>query len=175
MVTPLRRRLAGALLCAVCLLLYSVCALPGSRGATAEAEQRWLWPVGPEHRVIRAYVAPASPYSAGHRGVDIAAVEAQPVVAAEAGVVWFVGTVVDRPLITLSHPGGLLSTVEPVASDLRIGAAVSRGQNIGTVARGGHCDGRCVHFGVRLRGEYVSPLLLLEGIPRARLLPWRDP
>jgi hypothetical protein len=46
---------------------------------------------------------------------------------------------------------------------------------VGTVATGGHCEGSCIHFGVRLHGEYVSPLLYLAGVPRAVLLPLVGP
>ncbi len=42
---------------------------------------------------------------------------------------------------------------------------------IGTVSSGGHCAAGCVHFGVRIDGEYVSPFLFLGGLPRAVLLP----
>ncbi|WP_443208538.1 hypothetical protein [Salinibacterium sp. PAMC 21357] len=37
----------------------------------------------------------------------------------------------------------------------------------------GHCTRPCLHFGVRVEGEYVSPLNYLSGIPRAVLLPTR--
>ena len=131
----------------------------------------WDWPVAAPHPVVRPFLAPPTPYGAGHRGVDIGAASA--VIRAPAdGVVHFAGVVVDRPVLSISHAGGLISSFEPVASTLRKGDPVSRGDIIGTVEPG-HCASRCVHFGVRLDGEYVSPLLLLGGVPRAVLLPTR--
>ena len=46
-----------------------------------------------------------------------------------------------------------------------------RGKRVGTVSLGGHAPAGTFHFGVRLDGEYVNPLLLLGGVPRAVLLP----
>ncbi|WP_238439352.1 M23 family metallopeptidase [Microbacterium sp. JZ31] len=87
------------------------------------------------------------------------------------GTVAFSGTVVDRPLLTIDHGGGLVTTLEPVLSDLSPGDAVSRGDVVGQVAAGGHAAPGSLHLGVRLNGEYVNPLLLLGGVPRAVLLP----
>ena len=84
----------------------------------------------------------------------------------------FAGVVVDRPVLSISHEGGYLSSYEPVATTLRKGDPVARGDPIGTVERG-HCSTPCLHFGVRLGGEYVSPLLLIGEVPRAVLLPVR--
>lgn len=86
----------------------------------------------------------------------------------------FAGTVVDRPVLSIRHPGGLITSYEPVTSTLARGDAVTRGQVIGEVQEG-HCLQPCLHFGVRLDGDYVSPLNYLSGIPRAILLPTRDP
>ena len=46
-----------------------------------------------------------------------------------------------------------------------------RGDEVGVVALGGHTAAGALHFGVRLDGEYINPLLLLGGVPRAVLLP----
>jgi hypothetical protein len=66
-----------------------------------------------------------------------------------------------------------VSAIEPVDGVVAAGTAVAAGDAIGTVASGGHCEARCVHFGVRVHGEYVSPFLFLGGLPRAVLLPMR--
>ena len=137
----------------------------------ALASGPWAWPVAPPHPVVRPFVAPASAYGAGHRGIDIAAPTG--VVRAPAdGVVHFAGTVVDRPVMSIRHADGLLSSYEPVVTPLAAGATVHRGEVIGTVL-GGHCASRCLHFGVRRDGQYISPLSLLGGVPRAVLLPTR--
>jgi murein DD-endopeptidase MepM/ murein hydrolase activator NlpD len=143
--------------------------LPGADAAAA-APARWSWPVATPHAIVRPFIAPASEYAAGHRGIDIAARGA--VVAPADGVVHFAGVVVDRPVLSIEHPGGVLSSYEPVTSELRAGDVVTRGEVIGEV-QPGHCRSPCLHFGVRIDGEYVSPLLFLGGIPHSVLLPTR--
>lgn len=131
----------------------------------------WSWPVAPPHSIARPFIAPATPYSAGHRGIDVLAPDA--IVTAPAdGVVRFSGVVVDRPVISVDHGGGVVSSYEPVISELKKGDAVSRGDPIGEVIAG-HCSSVCLHFGVRIDGEYVSPLTLLGDVPYAILLPTR--
>ena len=142
-----------------------------ARPSTVQASTVWAWPVAEPRTIIRPYIAPATPYSAGHRGVDIATSDAMVRSAAD-GVVHFAGVVVDRPVLSIRHPDGLLSSYEPVTTDLVAGDAVARGDPIGTVLAG-HCVSLCLHFGVRRDGEYLSPLVLLGGIPRAVLLPTR--
>ncbi|MFC6355256.1 M23 family metallopeptidase [Luethyella okanaganae] len=143
---------------------------PGETGARARAGT-WLWPLAPPHPIVRPFEAPETLYSAGHRGIDLPATAGTAVFAPADGVVFFAGTVVDRPVLSLSHPGELLSSYEPLDASVREGERVVAGQQIGVVASGGHCADGCLHFGVRLRGRYVSPLLYLGGVPRAILLP----
>lgn len=131
----------------------------------------WEWPVAPPRHLLRPFEAPPTPYSAGHRGIDVAAQRGGAVSAAADGVVSFAGVVVDRPLLSLRHADGFVSSIEPVIAGVAAGDTVSAGQIVGVVASGGHCDDRCVHFGVRLHGEYVNPLALLARIERAVLLP----
>lgn len=178
---------------ALVLALVALAVSPDGRPAagTAGAAPLWLWPVGPPQVVTRPFIAPATTYAAGHRGIDIR-VEAgaglgtvggpgaglgPEVVAPADGVVHFVGTVVDRPVLSLRHPGGLISSFEPVQSGLVAGRPVSAGDVVGVVRVGAampaHCPTPCLHFGVRLHGEYVSPLNFLGGIERSVLLPTR--
>lgn len=139
--------------------------------AVAVLAALWAWPVAAPHPIARPYLAPATPYAAGHRGVDIRAPAGAEVRAPADGVVHFAGVVMDRPVLSLDHGGGLLSSYEPVTTALREGDTVRRGQVIGTL-ESGHCAAdACLHFGVRISGEYVSPLLFLGGQPRAVLLP----
>ncbi|RFA08722.1 hypothetical protein B7R54_05385 [Subtercola boreus] len=146
-------------------------ALPRASGS-AIGRGRGVWPTDAPHPVVRPFEAPATRYSAGHRGIDIAAIPGQPVYAVLAGTVTFSGLVVDRPLVSVSHGDGVLSTVEPVTPTVRAGETVAAGQQIGVVAgSSSHCEPVCLHLGLRLNGEYVSPLLVLGGIPRAVLLP----
>ena len=140
--------------------------------ATAStAADTWRWPVAVPHAVIRPFIAPESPYAAGHRGIDLAAEEHAEVLAPNDGVVSFAGRVVDRPVLSIVHPGDVITTVEPVIALVRAGERVRAGQRIGIVASGGHCPPGCLHFGVRSHGLYVSPLLYVGSVPRAILLP----
>jgi murein DD-endopeptidase MepM/ murein hydrolase activator NlpD len=136
----------------------------------------WRWPLPAPHAVARQYIAPANPYGQGHRGIDLSAAgrgESEEVVTSPAsGIVHYVGFVVDRPVVSIDHGSGVLSSFEPVASTLEKGQRVNAGQSIGTL-QPGHCTVPCLHLGARVNGEYVSPLLFLGGIPRAVLLPTR--
>lgn len=152
---------------AVTLLVPVALATPPS----AKDAEDWDWPVEPPHTIVRPWIAPPTPYSSGHRGIDIAAPEGD-VRAPIDGVVHFSGVVVDRPVLSVRHEGGIITSYEPVETELVAGDVVERGDVIGSVAPG-HCSSPCLHFGVRIGGEYASPLLWLGGIPRAVLLPTR--
>lgn len=134
----------------------------------------WLWPLPPPHSVARPFEAPPTAYAAGHRGIDLPARQGAPVFAPADGMVSFAGTVAGRPVLSIGHPGDLISTVEPVLADVVEGEPVTAGQQVGRVATGGHCADACLHFGVRLHGRYVSPMLVLGEVPRAVLLPLPD-
>jgi murein DD-endopeptidase MepM/ murein hydrolase activator NlpD len=144
---------------------------PTTAGSPRAAAGMWDWPVPAPRQVQRRFEAPPTPYSAGHRGIDVAAGFRRTVLAAADGVVSFAGVVVDRPVLSVRHAGGLVSSIEPVDATVAAGDVVRRGDAVGVVASGGHCDDRCVHFGVRLRGEYLNPMALLGTLERAVLLP----
>ena len=131
----------------------------------------WSWPVIGSRSVVAPYRAPAHRYGAGHRGVDVGATMGTAVAAPADGVVAFRGTVVDRQLITIEHAGGLVSTFEPLRSDLVVGDLVAEGQAIGVIDVGGHTPPGAIHLGVRLNGDYINPMLLFGEVPRAVLLP----
>ncbi|KGJ73362.1 hypothetical protein GY21_11710 [Cryobacterium roopkundense] len=130
----------------------------------------WTWPISAPHHVGAGYVAPLTPYSAGHRGIDLLAEAGTPVFAPDDGVISFVGHVVDRPVISISPGDGLIASLEPVEALVILGEHVAKGQQIGVVATGGHCAEVCLHIGVRTHGFYVSPLTYLGGVQRAILL-----
>lgn len=135
-----------------------------------EPQIRWSWPVHPP-RIVQAYRAPAHAYGPGHRGIDLAAEVGAEVLAPDDGVVAFAGTVVDRPIVTIDHGGGLTSTLEPVAPRMPAGAVVRRGDPVGTVSTGGHTAPGALHLGARRDDVYLNPLQLLGEVPRAVLLP----
>lgn len=145
---------------------------PAARPPIAvDAPGPWTWPVAPPIQVVSPFRAPPTPYKAGHRGVDLLVEPAATVAAAAPGTVSFAGTVAGRGVVSIDHGGGVVSAIEPVEATVAVGDVVSAGDAIGRVTQGGHCTGDCVHFGVRVHGEYVSPFLFLGGLPRAVLLP----
>ncbi|GAB3616836.1 hypothetical protein GCM10027416_13930 [Okibacterium endophyticum] len=154
---------------AVDIISRSAPVIAGMR--TVPPDATWLWPIPPPRRITEPFRAPPTPYSAGHRGIDLAVDAGAPVTAMAAGIVSFAGVVVDRPLVSITHPNGLVSSMEPVEPTVTDGEVVQAGQQIGTIATGGHCGSGCLHVGVRLYGEYVNPLLLLGELERAVLLP----
>ena len=142
--------------------------------STAGVTPRWAWPIAAPRTIVRPFAAPETAYSSGHRGIDLAAAEGVTVFAPADGVIHFSGIVVDRPVLSIEHAGSLLSSFDPVSSALPAGTIVRRGEAIGTVAaRAGHCGSSCLHFGVRLHGQYLSPLNFLGGIAYPVLLPTR--
>ncbi|HWM34677.1 MAG TPA: M23 family metallopeptidase [Pseudolysinimonas sp.] len=150
-------------------LVIAIAAL-GATDPPRASDARWAWPVPAPHAIARAYLAPPTPYGRGHRGVDIRAPAGTPVRAPADGVVHFAGFVVDRPVLSLEHAGGVLSSFEPVDAVVAAGERVRRGEVVGTLLAG-HCASPCLHLGARVHGEYVNPLLFLGGVPRAVLLP----
>ncbi len=143
----------------------------GSPDGPSTSRAGWQWPLAAPVAIVNDFVAPATRYSSGHRGIDLAAAAGVEVRAPASGRVVFTGVVVDRPIVSIEHAGGLRSSVEPVASTVAAGTEVSAGQEVGRMASGGHCGRSCVHFGVRRGDEYVNPRGLIEEIPRAVLLP----
>jgi murein DD-endopeptidase MepM/ murein hydrolase activator NlpD len=124
--------------------------------------------------VARRFDPPSSRYGPGHRGLDLVARPGAVVAAVDAGRVTHAGVIAGRGTLTVLHASGVRSTYEPVRATVRVGAAVARGQPIGTLEDVGarsHCaPGSCLHLGA-IRGElYLDPLALLTGV-RVRLLP----
>lgn len=143
-----RARATIAFLLLVVLIL--VAPIPArARASSAEGAKYpvWLWPTDERRAIASPYRAPAD------------------------GTIAFRGIVVDRPLVTIEHPGGYVSTFEPLSSELSPGDAISSGQVIGTVAAGGHAAPGTLHLGVRMDGAYINPMLLFGAVPRAVLLP----
>ena len=131
--------------------------------------------------VVKQFRQSETPYSAGHRGVDYEVVLAQGVFAPADATVHFVGKVVNRQLISLSHDEKLLSSFEPVCSKLAEGEAIKQGQLIGEICEGDasydpHCEPEvCLHFSIRKNDEYLSPLWFTGELSPSRLLPWIEP
>ncbi|TQK19769.1 peptidase M23-like protein [Microbacterium sp. SLBN-154] len=176
---PQARRQAAFLLAVVLGFAFAIAGLPPV-GATTPHDDvslplagTWGWPLDP-FRLVRPYIAPAHEYAPGHRGIDIAPVGSSSsveVVAPADGVIAFSGQVAGRPVVTIDHGAGFVSTLEPAAGVLPPGTAVDRGDVVAMLSEGGHSAPGTLHFGVRRNGAYINPMLLLGGVPRAVLLP----
>ena len=158
---------------AAMMALSVFCAVP----ASAEGG-RLDWPLRPRPAVVREFDAPSPRWLRGHRGVDLAAAAAQPVYAAGAGTVVFVGELAGRPLVSIAHPGGLRTSYEPVEPSVRPGQTVTAQTVIGQLMAGhpGCAAPACLHWGAMwgpaARADYVDPRGLLASTP-IRLKPVR--
>lgn len=130
----------------------------------------WTWPVSPA-ALVRPFEPPAHAYGPGHRGVDIGSTPGYPVHAPAAGMVVFAGRVVDRPVISIDHGDGVVSSMEPIDATVAVGDVVDAGSRIGSVSPEGHGAPGRLHLGIRVDGAYVDPLSLLSSPARAVLLP----
>ncbi len=120
--------------------------------------------------VMELFDADVSRYSAGHRGVDLAASPGGTVAASAAGTVYFAGTVAGRPSVSVDHGGGVRTTYTPVVAAVAIGAHVRPGELIGSVGADLHCRSACLHWGLTDGVDHFDPLAHLAA-PAIRLLP----
>jgi murein DD-endopeptidase MepM/ murein hydrolase activator NlpD len=130
-------------------------------------------------RFVKAFRKPVASRSAGsfgvrrvfngqprapHDGVDLAAPEGQPVLAAAPAIValaedlYFSGNTV-----ILDHGAGLFTTYLHLSeTDVAVGDVVEAGQRIGAVGATGRATGPHLHWGARLHRSRVNPLDLLR-------------
>jgi murein DD-endopeptidase MepM/ murein hydrolase activator NlpD len=163
-------------------LIMGLLTPPAAGAVSAAPSSTWLAPssdwqapssVPAPSAVLRPFDPPTAPWSSGHRGVDWASPGGD-VMAPGPGTIRFAGPVAGRPVVTVAHPDGMLSSLEPVdlAPGLAVGDRVSAGGLLGSVQDGvEHCPVTCVHWGVRIPDgwsvqggtwdRYVDPLVLL--------------
>ncbi|MFJ3382488.1 murein hydrolase activator EnvC family protein [Curtobacterium sp. NPDC090217] len=144
---------------------------PATTIIVGEAAAPWVWPTGV--RVVeRGWEAPADDYAAGHRGIDVPAALGTAAVAVDDGIVAFAGSVAGRPVVTIDHGEGLVSTLDSVAPVVSAGDSVQQGSVVGHVAVG-HCPASspCVHLGARVDDRYVDPTPYLPAAEWPVLLP----
>jgi len=144
------------------LMGLALALLPTPVQAAPRLPSTAVWPLPGTPGVTHGFDPPAERWGAGHRGIDLATNPGQSVLAAAAGRVAFVGTIAGRPVVVIHH-GGVRTTYEPVRASVRVGQRVAAGDTIGVVARGGHCDGHCLHWGLKRGDTYLDPLSLLGG------------
>lgn len=121
-------------------------------------------------QVVRAFSPGKHNWDAGHRGIDLAASFFMPVYAPQQGKVIYSGQLVNRKVLSISHPENIRTTYEPVLPLVQKGEEVQRGQLIAVVVRK-HCGmSTCLHWGAKTAPDnYLNPWLLLAK-KRVRLL-----
>lgn len=125
--------------------------------ATTQASMTYVAPVhGP---VIRHFEPPPTPYSAGHRGIDIATARGSNVVASAAGTVAFAGQVGGDLFVSIDHADGIRTTYSFLDAVLvRAGQTVAQRDVIARsgVGHAGSADAH-LHFGMRRGTTYLDP------------------
>ena len=157
----------------IAMMIAVLVALTGA-AAHPDLDAEWAWPTEGARVVSSPFRAPAHEYGEGHRGIDLGTELGAVVRAPADGVVAFRGAVVDRPLLTIDHGAGIVSTFEPLESSLAPGTVIRTGDEIRTVAVGGHAAPGTLHVGVRANSGYINPMPLFGAVPRAVLLPCCD-
>ena len=118
----------------------------------------WTRPV--DGRVVKPFVAPATRFGPGHRGVDFAARPGTPVRAAGPGIVVFAGTIAHKRYVVILHRGNLRTSYSYLRTiKIRRGQRVREGQVIATTS------GTSLHFGLRLGPDYEDPMTLFATGP----------
>src|SRR5689334_3372949 len=99
--------------------------------AAVLASAVWIRPVPAP--ITHGFDPPATPYAAGHRGVDFAPAPATPVRSAGAGVVTFAGRVGPNTYVTVQHANGWRTTYSYLRSTrVHRGDRVAAGEALGT-------------------------------------------
>jgi len=116
-------------------------------------------------KIQEQYLAPASKFGTGHRGVDFKLAPFGEISAPATGTLAFAGKVVDRNVVTLKTEVGLAS-FEPACTQFEVGEQIERGEPFAIHCPADaeyeyHCE-NCVHFSVRDSFGYLSPMQLIE-------------
>ena len=135
---------------------------------------RWHSVLDAPLRIERLFDLSKGEYKAGHRGVDMQAQQGDTVYSPVDGEVTFVGTVVDRGVLTVRASNGALISVEPVSAasaEVAVGGTVKAGDALARVHGASHCGTTCLHIGLRVNDRYHNPIRLLLSDVKPRLLP----
>ena len=131
-------------------------------------EAPWQPPVTPIV-IERPFTAPAGPYSAGHRGVDLRADPGSVIRAPAPGVVRVAGRVAGKAVVSIDHPHRILgrtgwrTTYEGVVARVDAGDMVDAGDPLGGAARGFFRHGRVQALRGLLRAGAADDLAALGG------------
>lgn len=106
---------------------------------------------------------PFTGHGTWHLGVDFAGNEGDPVISVGAGVVTYAGERSGYGLVVdVSHGDGYVTRyAHNRRIDVRVGDAVTRGQQIASMGSTGRSTGPHVHFEVLRNGRHVNPLAYL--------------
>jgi murein DD-endopeptidase MepM/ murein hydrolase activator NlpD len=117
--------------------------------------------------VTRRFLSPASLHSISHRGLDIAAREGTPIMAAADGLVLFSDwTYRYGNLVVVSHRSGYVSFYgHNQALLVRAGERVRQGEPIALLGNSGASSAPHLHFELWMDGSPVDPLTLLRVAP----------
>ncbi len=117
-----------------------------------------VWPMSEPVNITNPFDEPAQPWMPGHRGIDLEAVTGEQLLAPTDGVISFAGMVAGKQVVSI-RCRKLTLTFEPAVTDLDVGAPVKRGTSFATVGeKSDHCDGSCLHWGVRRdKSAYLDP------------------
>ncbi|MCY3877700.1 MAG: M23 family metallopeptidase [Rhodobacteraceae bacterium] len=128
---------------------------PAFGNLQTDSSPQFLFPVSGE--IIRDYSSGPN----GNEGIDIAAREGTPVVAAGDGMVMLISRSTDKTAIVLLRHDGEIFTVYSYLTDIEVekGQRVSRGQPLGKVAGG---ENEFLHFEVRIGTESTDPIPFLS-------------
>ncbi len=134
--------------------------------------RNWTTPI-PAMEIIGAFDLPDEPWLKGHRGIDVLAVENEPLRAPTAGTIRFAGSVAGMDTLSILTESGHVLSFQPASTSMRKGEAFSAGERIGAVGAGGHCERSCLHIGAwpaETDQRYVDPAKLF-GQEQSVLLP----
>lgn len=117
----------------------------------------FIWPTG------RRFVS-GNDYWSGHLALDLAAVQGDPIAAADAGVVVFAGWANGGYgyMVMVDHGNGYQTLYAHLSSvNTSCGASVRAGTTIGLAGSTGNSTGAHLHFEVRLGGGFINPWFVL--------------
>jgi murein DD-endopeptidase MepM/ murein hydrolase activator NlpD len=154
--------------------LTAVASAPFPKSPGHSTKFRFIWP-NPTGQVTQGFGP--TPYafepSFGgfphfHTGVDVAAPQGTPILAADDGVVALVGsgTTGYGNYVVIAHAGGVTTLYgHLLAAVVKQGDQVTQGQVIGLEGSTGNSTGPHVHFEVRINNQPVDPLPYLPPAP----------
>lgn len=150
----------AAALCVIMAVAMPYQATIRARAATVSmrgCRASMVWPVAAPH-VTATFDPPPQPWNSGHRGIDLEASFGDELVAPADGSIAFAGSVAGKSVVTIRHKR-VTSTFEPAETNLSVGSRVVQGRRFAEVrGTSDHCDGECVHWGIKSGDdEYLDP------------------